>query len=198
MVLWFYQIISSAQLLQLNLNTSQLSNRNIDNQHTLILILKNHNAFLPPLPPPMAWGSPGRRCASPAPPALAALHRAALGAPLHLNLHPITNLLHLGDNGSKDQHVTRHFLQTHTCHSEWEGMVACDAGRHVCVCGGDVYALTAGSGLSFARHWGCAQCTYTLIIHSTLYSCHCMARSLSHPQPLLAPSSPQPNPYKPL
>ena len=42
MVLWFYQIISSVQLLQLNLNTSQLSNRNIDNQHTLILILKNH------------------------------------------------------------------------------------------------------------------------------------------------------------
>ena len=88
------------------------------------------------------------------------------------------------------------FRHTHVTLSGRAWWPAMPAG--MCVCGGDVYALRAGSGLSFARHWGCAQWTYTLIIHSTLYSCHCMARSLSHPQPLLAPSSPQPNPYKPL
>ena len=155
------------------------------------------SSSLPPLPPPVARGSPGGGGApSPASPAAAlpALHRAALAAPLHHPLHPLDpnpNLLHLRDRPS-DQHVTRPVSLSHTHVTQsWDVMVASDAGRHMCVC--TCGRCVRGDGrrrteLRTGLDWG-VRALYVnfrplCVRRRTLY---CMARSLSHPRtnPLL-------------
>ena len=83
------------------------------------------------------------------------------------------------------------FLPTSLSHTHvtQSGTTSRDAGRHMCACVGDVYAVTAGGGLSFARD--CAVHSTTCSLCCTVHRTSCCTAwhtlSLSHPRPTPRP-----------